>query len=45
MENKGLNIFNAKYVLARPDTATDDDYEAIERSSPTSTSTTGPATG
>ncbi|HEY8379549.1 MAG TPA: aminopeptidase N, partial [Nannocystis sp.] len=30
MENKGLNIFNAKYVLARPDTATDDDYEAIE---------------
>jgi aminopeptidase N len=29
MENKGLNIFNAKYVLARPDTATDDDYEAI----------------
>ena len=31
MENKGLNIFNAKYVLARPDTATDDDYEAIAR--------------
>ncbi len=30
MENKGLNIFNSKYVLARPDTATDDDYEAIE---------------
>ncbi len=30
MENKGLNIFNAKYVLARPDTATDDDYNAIE---------------
>jgi aminopeptidase N len=30
MENKGLNIFNAKYVLARPDTATDDDYEDIE---------------
>ena len=30
MENKGLNIFNAKYVLARPDTATDDDYEAID---------------
>ena len=29
MENKGLNIFNAKYVLARPDTATDDDYDAI----------------
>ncbi len=30
MENKGLNIFNSKYVLARPDTATDDDFEAIE---------------
>ena len=30
MENKGLNIFNAKYVLARPDTATDVDYENIE---------------
>ncbi len=30
MENKGLNIFNTKCVLCRPDTATDDDYEAIE---------------
>jgi aminopeptidase N len=30
MENKGLNIFNTKYVLAKPDTATDGDYEAIE---------------
>ncbi|PLX81481.1 MAG: aminopeptidase N [Desulfuromonas sp.] len=30
MENKGLNIFNSKYVLARPDTATDADYQAIE---------------
>lgn len=30
MENKGLNIFNTKYVLARPDTATDADYEHIE---------------
>ncbi len=30
MENKGLNIFNSKFVLARPETATDDDYEAIE---------------
>ena len=30
MENKGLNIFNAKYVLAKPETATDDEYEAIE---------------
>ncbi len=31
MENKGLNIFNTKYVLARPDTATDGDYQAIDR--------------
>ena len=31
MENKGLNIFNTKYVLARPDTATDADYEDIDR--------------
>ncbi len=30
MENKGLNIFNAKYVLASPTTATDQDYENIE---------------
>ena len=30
MENKGLNIFNAKYVLAQPDTATDQDYAGIE---------------
>ena len=30
MENKGLNIFNSKYVLASPDTATDRDYEFIE---------------
>ncbi len=30
MENKGLNLFNAKYVLAKPDTATDVDYEHIE---------------
>ena len=29
MENKGLNVFNSKFVLARPDTATDDDYEGI----------------
>ncbi|MFO7981930.1 MAG: aminopeptidase N [Desulfuromonadales bacterium] len=27
---KGLNIFNSKYVLARPDTATDTDFQAIE---------------
>ncbi|WP_417910564.1 aminopeptidase N [Candidatus Electronema sp. PJ] len=30
MENKGLNIFNSKYVLAQPETATDNDYEGIE---------------
>lgn len=30
MENKGLNIFNSKYILARPDTATDTDYQGIE---------------
>jgi aminopeptidase N len=30
MENKGLNIFNDKLVLASPDTATDTDYELIE---------------
>ncbi|HEX7045269.1 MAG TPA: aminopeptidase N [Burkholderiales bacterium] len=31
MENKGLNIFNTKYVLARPDVATDLDYQNIDR--------------
>jgi len=31
MENKGLNIFNTKYVLARPDTATDTDFLNIDR--------------
>nr|WP_316653331.1 aminopeptidase N [uncultured Gellertiella sp.] len=30
MENKGLNIFNDKYVLADPETATDADYANIE---------------
>jgi aminopeptidase N len=30
MENKGLNIFNAKYLLADPDTTTDDEYRAVE---------------
>jgi aminopeptidase N len=30
MENKGLNIFNDKYVLASPDTATDMDFASIE---------------
>ena len=29
MENKGLNIFNTKYVLALPATATDRDYQAV----------------
>ncbi len=31
MENKGLNIFNDKLVFAKPDTATDGDYDGIER--------------
>jgi len=31
MENKGLNIFNTRYVLARPDTATDEDYYLIDK--------------
>ncbi|MEW7007731.1 aminopeptidase N [Lentilitoribacter sp. EG35] len=31
MENKGLNVFNDKYVLADPETATDADYAGIER--------------
>ncbi len=30
MENKGLNVFNSKFVLAKPETATDFDYEGIE---------------
>ncbi len=30
MENKGLNIFNTRYILADPDTATDQDYDGIE---------------
>ncbi|MEO6975460.1 MAG: aminopeptidase N, partial [Gallionella sp.] len=30
MENKGLNIFNTKYVLANPSIATDSDYAGIE---------------
>jgi aminopeptidase N len=30
MENKGLNVFNTKFVLARPDTATDADYQHVE---------------
>ncbi|MGB5856271.1 MAG: aminopeptidase N [Oceanisphaera sp.] len=31
MENKGLNVFNAKFVLADPHTATDNDYLDVER--------------
>ena len=31
MENKGLNIFNSRYVLSSPETATDADYDNIER--------------
>ncbi len=30
MENKGLNIFNTRYVLAQPESATDTDYQGIE---------------
>ena len=30
MENKGLNIFNSRYVMASPDIATDTDYQNIE---------------
>ena len=30
MENKGLNVFNDKYVLATPETATDADFAGIE---------------
>jgi aminopeptidase N len=30
MENKGLNIFNSRYVLASPETATDEDFARIE---------------
>jgi aminopeptidase N len=30
MENKSLNIFNTRYVLAKPETATDTDYQNIE---------------
>ncbi|MFL6734957.1 MAG: aminopeptidase N [Sphingomicrobium sp.] len=29
MENKGLNVFNTRYILADPDTATDGDFDAI----------------
>ena len=31
MENKSLNIFNSRYVLADPETATDADFDAVDR--------------
>ena len=30
MENKGLNVFNTRYILADPEVATDGDYDGIE---------------
>ena len=30
MENKGLNVFNTRYILADPETATDGDYDGIQ---------------
>lgn len=30
MENKGLNVFNTRYILADPETATDGDYDGVE---------------
>jgi len=30
MENKGLNVFNTRYILADPETATDSDYDGVE---------------
>jgi excinuclease ABC subunit A len=44
MENKGLNIFNTKYVLARSDVAPTSISRTSTASSPTNISTTGPAT-
>ncbi len=44
MENKGLNVFNDKYVLASSATATDTDYAHIEAVIATNISTIGPAT-
>ena len=31
MENKGLNVFSSSCILANPHTATDEDYERVER--------------
>ena len=44
MENKGLNVFNDKYVLACPRPRPTPISSASRRSSRTNTSTTGPAT-
>ena len=44
MENKGLNLFNTKLLLASAATATDADFARSRASSATSTSTTGRAT-
>lgn len=30
MENKSLNVFNSRYVLSSPETATDTDFERIQ---------------
>jgi aminopeptidase N len=43
MENKGLNIFNSRFILADPETATDADFDAVAASSRTNISTTGRA--
>ena len=44
MENKGLNIFNSRYILADADTATDADYDGVAAWWRTNISTTGRAT-
>ena len=44
MENKGLNIFNSKFVLADTRTATDEDLHRVESIVRTNISTIGPAT-
>ena len=36
MENKGLNVFNSRYILADPETATDADFDAIAAASSSS---------
>jgi len=45
MENKGLNVFNSKYVLADQASATDTDFLISNPLLVTSISITGPATG